>query len=364
MIKDLLTKEICKVETVSRFAPTDMKALMKQYGLAHIDKLAANENPLGMSPKAKEAMIKELENGHLYGSDMMKLKTKLAKKNHFEDYGLDSDNLIVTSGATQALALMMEMFLNPGDEILYCSPTYQNYDIAIERVGGVVRSIPLKEDLHQDLDGLLAAINEKTKLVLVCNPNNPTGIVENKEDMKAFIQRFPDDKILVIDEAYIQFAPKETGETMIPEIANKDNLIITQTFSKLYGMAGIRVGYIIAGHEMITYFNRYANFQIPRPNVAAAIGALDDDEFVEKTLLNNEKGRQYLINALKEMGYQPTLSATNFVYCDLGDPKYLADEVMKKGVLIRGNLDLTRISVGTMEQNQRCIKAIKEVLKR
>lgn len=362
MLEDLLTKDICKRGIESRFAPTDMKALMEEYGVDHMDKLIANENPLGMSPKAKEAMIKELERGHLYGNDVSLLMDRIIHKNHFDDAGLDVENVLITSGATQALALIMEIFIGKGDEVLYCAPTYQNYDSAIMRSGGSVKSIPLLENNHQDLKGLLKAISEKTKVVLVCNPNNPTGIVESVQDMKNFIKRFPDDKILVIDEAYIQFAPGGYQMSMYDEITKRDNIIITHTFSKLYGMAGIRIGYILASHQVIEYMNRYFGFKLPRTNVAAAIGALDDDEFIERTLENNEKGRKYLIDELRKMGYEPTESATNFVYCNLGDPQYLADELMKRGTLIRGNLALTRISVGTMEQNERCIQAIKEVL--
>ncbi len=364
MLKDLVVKEACKKVIESKFAPTDMEAIKKQYGLASIERMTANENPLGMSPKAKEAMLQSLDKANLYGNDVQVLMQKLADQNHFEEYGLDRGNILVTSGATQAINLILEVFLNPGDEVLYCAPTYQNYDAAILRCEGVIKSIPVLPDLHQDLDGLLENITEKTKVVMVCNPNNPTAIAEDYDSIVHFIERFPDDVILLLDEAYIQFADQKTCHSAFDQIEKKHNLVICQTFSKLYGMAGCRVGYLLACHEMIGYFNRYFSFSLPRPNVAAAIGALEDKEFIEATLQNNLEGRNYLCDELTKMGYHPTESSTNFVYCDLGDPVYLADEALKRGVLFRGNLEKTRISIGTMEQNKKCIEVIKEIMEK
>lgn len=362
MIENLLAKEICKKVIQSKFAPTDLEKLKKEYNLTSIERMTANENPLGMSPKAKEAMMDALVNSHMYGNESAILMKKIADMNHFEEIGLSTKNILITSGATQAIALIMEIFLKPGDNVLYCAPTYQNYDSAILRCEATVKSIPVLDNLHQDLNGLIEACDEHTKLVLLCNPNNPTGIAESTADMEAFIDAFPDDVILLVDEAYIQFADEKECKSMIHKIKDKKNMIITQTFSKLYGMAGCRIGDIFASEEIITYLSRYFGFSLPRPNVAAAIAALDDHEFIEATIKNNKEGREYLCDELTKMGYHPTVSSTNFVYCDLGDPVYLAEEALKRGIMFRGNLEKTRISVGTMEQNKKCIAVIKEIL--
>lgn len=364
MIEHLVTKPICMVEPTYVLGGKSIEETKQKYHLEYAHRLLANENQLGISPKAAEAIAKAaVESGNTYpDTNATALRKKLAEELFFEKYGLGIENLNIASGAEHALNVIMEIFLREGDEVLISAPSYSGYNRTIARAGGVKKTIPYKEDNHCDFDGLLNAITEKTKIVIVCNPNNPTGVYESQEDVYEFAKRFPKDKILIIDEAYIHFAPGGLEKSMYQKISDDINMLVVHTFSKIYGMAGVRVGYVISNKEISAYIRRYGGVRMSNVQLAAAMAALDDNEFYEKSLKVVEEGRAYLIDELRNLGYEPYESAGNFVFCDLkAEAKWLDEEFMKRGILIRTNLEYPRISVGTMEQNRLFIEALKEI---
>lgn len=359
-----MTKPICMVEPTYVLGGKSVEETKQKYHLEYAHRLLANENQLGVSPKAVEAIAKAAaEGGNTYpDTNATALRKKLAEELEFEKYGLGIENLNIASGAEHALNVIMEIFLNEGDEVLISAPAYSGYNRSIARAGGVKKTIPYKEDNHCDFDELLNAITDKTKIVIVCNPNNPTGVYDTPEDLYEFAKKFPKDKILIVDEAYIHFAPGGLGRSMYQKISDDINMLVVHTFSKIYGMAGIRVGYVISNKEISSYIRRYGGVRMSNPQLAGAMAALDDTEFYEKSLRMVEEGRAYLIEELKKLGYEPYESAGNFVYCDLkAEGSYLDEEFMKRGILIRTNLEYPRISVGTMEQNRLFIEALKEI---
>lgn len=364
MVENLITKPICLVAPTYVLGGKSVKETKEKYHLPYAHRMLANENPLGISPKAAEAIAKAaVEGGSVYpDTNSTELRTKLAGMLDFAAYGMGIENLNVTAGAEHALNMIMEIFLKEGDEVLISAPSYSGYNRTIARAGGVKKTIPFLADGHCDFDGLLAAITDQTKIVILCNPNNPTGCFEKKEKVQEFVKRFPKDKILIVDEAYIHFAPGGMEQSVYTEVCEDVNLIVTHTFSKIYGMAGIRVGYIISNREISGYLRNYGGVRLSNVQQAAALAALDDQEFYDRTLAVTVEGRDYLIRELRALGYSPYESAANFVFCDLHmDKAYLDEAFMRRGILIRTNLEYPRISVGTMEQNQVFIEALKEI---
>lgn len=337
-----------------------IESVMKEYGLTTVHKLGSNENQLGVSKKAMEAMMEACKTANFYPEGKgTELRIKLAEK-----LGVTPENIIITEGASVSLNLIGEMFLQEGDEIVYCEPTYGAYGGIVRRRKAVLKSVPLLPGMEMNFQGMLDAVTDKTKLVMVCNPNNPTGVACDDNTLAEFLKKLPEHVVAVVDEAYIQFVDDPDYKSMISEIADDKNLIVVQTFSKLYGMAGARVGYMVSNKEIISYFQRLANFFCTnKMALAGAIAALDDEEFAEATIKNNREGRAYITEELKAMGFEPYPSSTNFIYCDCKmEPFELAEELKKRGYIIRGNLGLSRISIGTMEQNIGLMKAMRAVL--
>ncbi len=364
MIDYLLTKKICLDPPTYVLGGKSVRETKEKYHLPYAYRMLANENPLGISPKAASAITKAaIDGGSVYpDTNSTELRTKLAEMLSFSTYGMGIENINVTAGAEHALNMIMEIFLEEGDEVLISAPSYSGYNRIIARAGGKKKTIPFLADGHCDFEGLLAAITDRTKIVILCNPNNPTGSFEKKEQVKEFVKRFPKDKILIVDEAYIHFAPGGLAQSVYTEVSKDVNLILTHTFSKIYGMAGIRVGYIISNSEIAGYLRNYGGVRLSNVQQAAALAALDDREFYDKTLEVTIEGREYLIRKLRELGYDPYESAANFVYCDLHmDKNYLDEAFMRRGILIRTNLEYPRISVGTMEQNRKFIEVLKEI---
>lgn len=364
MVENLIAEPICMIPPSYVLGGKSVKETKEKYHLEYAHRMLANENPLGISPKAAQAIARAaVEGGSIYpDTNSTELRTKLSDMLAFEKYGMGTDNLNVTAGAEHALNMIMEIFLKEGDEVLVSAPSYSGYNRTIARAGGVKKTVPFLADGHCDFDGLLGAITGRTKIVIVCNPNNPTGSFEKKERVSSFVDRFPKDKILIVDEAYIHFAPGGLEESIYTETGEDRNLIVTHTFSKIYGMAGIRVGYIISNREISGYLRNYGGVRLSNVQQAAALAALDDQEFYDKTLEVTVEGRAYLIRELRALGYEPYESAANFVFCDLKmDKAYLDEAFMRRGILIRTNLEYPRISVGTMEQNRLFIQALKEI---
>jgi len=361
MLSDLINEYARKGDTY-QLGETAEDA-MKSMELSHIYKLNSNENPNGVSPLAVKAMQEAAAKSNYYPEGTGRaLREKLADR-----LGVGADNIVITEGATVAIGLLGEMFLKPGDEVLMPWPTYSGYQKRlIDRNLAVAVKVPLNEDMTLNFEALLGAITERTKLVIICNPNNPTGIACDPAALLKFAQRLPKRVILMVDEAYIQFAQNPDARSMVRYLNEFKNMVVIQTFSKLYGLAGARVGYAVACYEMIEYYQRTVNyFCASGVALAGAEAALDDEEFRNSTLEHNEAGRGYLTEELKKLGFSPFPSSTNFVCCDMGiDPMEITEKLRKKGVLIRGNLGFPRITVGTSEANQVLIETLTAILNR
>ena len=338
------------------------ESIKEKYKLDFILKLASNENQYGVSPKAVEAMKEAAAQANIYPDPFcIQLRKKLGKKFGFDDSG---DNVVISSGASGILLLLGEVFVEEGDEVLFCDPTFGAYAGTCRRNGGKTISLPLTEDQKFDLKAMEAAITEKTKLVFICNPNNPTGTAVDSGELKAFIRRVPDHVITVVDEAYIEFAVDPAVESMIPEIKEDRNLIVIRTFSKIYGLAGERLGYSFMNKELHAVLQKATSvFVASRTALAGAMAALEDDAFIKATRKGIAEGREYLTKELTAMGWKVWESHTNFIYADSHyDTQLLAKELEKKGLIIRGNFQYSRITVGTMEQNRMVIDIIKKTL--
>jgi histidinol-phosphate aminotransferase len=356
-----LVDEFVKRPVVSMPPAVSVLKAMENYGLDSVVKMCSNENPFGVSLMAAAAMHDEIENIFNYADPEPEnaLREKIA-----QSVGVKAQNILITSGAAYALNFVGEVFIQPGDECILCSPTYPPYYSIILKNGGNIVDVPMTSDLKFNFDGIVAALTDKTKVIFICNPNNPTGCTVYREEMLKFVERIPEDVILVMDEAYVQFSKDPAALTMVPVLAYKNNIVVVQTFSKLYGLAGIRVGYAVSTPEIISFMGREA---IARAlNVVAVRGALagmDDVEFARKTIENNANGREYLTEEFTKMGYTVYPSESNFVYVDFRvEPKEFSKKILPYGIIIRGDFPYLRISIGTMEQNKKLVTAIKEIM--
>ena len=327
-----------------------------------ICKMNENENLLGVSPKAMEAIKNNLETINYYPEGTGKaVRRKLAAR-----YGMTEYNYMITEGASVALNLIGEVFLKPGEEVIIPSQTYGAYRNVTRRYKGVPVIVPNKADKAIDLDGILAHITDKTRLIFICNPNNPTGMSCDDEELLAFIKKVPEDVIVVVDEAYFQFIRKQDYCTAMEAIEEEHcHTIVVRTFSKVYGMAGARIGYIVSSLEIIRYMSRMVNyFCTNKLALIGAAAALDDHEFAEMTLTTVAAEREYLTKAFEAMGYYVCPSDTNFIFVDFGrDAHELCEDMQKKGIILRGDYDYVRISVGTRKQDERVLQALTEYLK-
>lgn len=330
-------------------------------GVTRLLQLATNENPFGTSPKAAEAMVKEAFSSNRYPDVRAQaLRVKLAKL-----HGLKPEEVMVTEGATAGLGFIAEVFVRQGDEIILTPPTYPNYYNYIKRNNATLVEVPMDEEtLVPDFDKVLAAITDKTKAVYLCNPNNPTGTLIDSEELHAFQKKLPEHVLLVVDEAYIDFVEDPNYRTMVDAISDDANLIVVRTFSKLYGMAGARMGYLMANREIVDYLQRDSTgFCCNRMGLYGAEAALDDLEFQDKTRKGVKEGRDILVSCMKELGFKVWPSHTNFIYFDPKcDVAWFADRMLDYGIIIRGNFKKNRISIGTPEEDRFVCKAMREII--
>jgi len=340
-----------------------IEEVKRELGLKEVIKLASNETSVGPSPLAVEAIKKEIENIYLYpeGSSRL-LREKLAQK-----LNLGEDMIIVGNGADDVINLAGMAFINEGDEVITGEITFPAYETITKIMGGKLISVKLK-DFCFDLEEMIQRINEKTKLIFLCNPNNPTGAIVNKEAVNKFMRQIPEDVITVFDEAYYDYVEDENYPNTLAYVLEKKNVVLLRTFSKIAGIAGLRIGYGIAKSELIGYLNRVVNpFTTNRLAQVAALASLDDKEHYKKVLETNQEGKRYLYKELIKIGlfYVPT--ETNFIFIDLKkDSKDIFEKLLKKGVIIRpgetwGCPNFIRVTIRTAYENEKFIKALKEI---
>jgi histidinol-phosphate aminotransferase len=329
-------------------------------------KLASNENPFGPSPMALEAIAKESKNLHIYPDQKSILvREALAKK-----FSIPEECIICGNGADDIMQILGATYLNPGDEVVISKNTFSVYELVARLFDGKIILVDLK-DFSLDLQRIAQAISQKTKIIFLTNPNNPTGTIFKEQELKEFLSRLPSHLIVVVDEAYMEFSDDPAFPDSIKFVREGRSLVILRTFSKFYGLAGLRAGYGIGPKEIISpLFRTKMPFNVNRLAQVGAIAALEDKEFLAQTYQNNIEGKRYLYSEFDKLGIEYNMSCSNFIFINL---QQLADgffiEMMRQGVIIRpltsfGFPEAIRVSVGTMEQNKKFVKALREILRK
>jgi histidinol-phosphate aminotransferase len=340
-----------------------IESVRRQYGLAHIAKLASNENPLGASPKAVEAMARSLTSLSLYPDGGLELRQVLA-----EQFELKVDNVIAASGSEGIMSIIIRAFLCDEDEVLTTEAAFIGFQVLARSRGVTYRTVPYR-DWHYDLNALAAAINEHTKIIYLANPNNPTGTIFTKHQFDEFYHHVPERVLIILDEAYFEYA-KDNPRYPDSMHYRYDNVITLRTFSKIYGLAGARIGYGFAHEELIRNLLKVKlPFEPSTPAQAAGIAALGDPEFLHRSLELNARGLRFLSEGLQNLGETVVPSQANFVMVVLpGEEEAgrIFEELLAQGVVVRplkafGLPNCLRVSTGTDQDNRLCIEAWRRV---
>lgn len=319
-----------------------------------IIKLASNENPFGPSPRAVDAAIRALAQGQLYpDGGCYDLKQKLAAR-----FGLSANQFVIGNGSNEIIELLGHAFLGPGDEVVMGDPAFVVYKLVTLLFGARAVEVPLRDWRH-DLGAMAAAITPRTKLVFVCSPNNPTGTTNTAAELLAFVRGLPNHVIAVIDEAYVEYL--ESPPDLKPLIREGSKVIFLRTFSKIYGLASLRVGYGFAGEEACSLLNRVRQpFNVNAIGQAAAVAALDDREFADRCARDTRAGRAQLEQGCRELGLTHVPGEANFLLVRVGDGLRAFDELQRQGVIVRpvksyGLPEWIRVTIGSAIQNARVL---------
>jgi histidinol-phosphate aminotransferase len=329
-----------------------------------IIKLASNENPLGASPLALQALRKALKESYLYPDDScFYLRKKIAEK-----LTVEPENIFVGNGSVELLPLSTLAYLGPEHNGIGSEGAFIWFKIAANIAAGELVETPMKNFTH-DLQAMLKAIKKNTRLIYIANPNNPTGTIVTKKEVEDFFQKVPDDILVIMDEAYYEYIDNPNYPDSFKYLKEGKNILILRTFSKIYGLAGVRLGYGIARKEIIASLAKLRiSFNVNRLSQIAGMAALDDHEHMKKSKAVNDAGKEYLYEAYKKLGlfYLPTYG--NFIFVDFaGDSQIIFEALQKKGIITRtikeyGFPNALRITIGTEEQNRKLIRALEEIL--
>ncbi|MGA0794597.1 MAG: histidinol-phosphate transaminase [Quisquiliibacterium sp.] len=354
---------------VRRIAPYQagkpISELAREYGLdeAQIVKLASNENPLGMPDSARAAMMREVaELGRYPDSTGFELKAAIGRR-----YSVPPEWITLGNGSNDILELAAHALVQPGQSIVYAQHSFAVYALATQEVGARAIVVPAR-DLGHDLDAMADAIAPDTRLVFIANPNNPTGTFVPAPMIERFLARVPTDVVVVLDEAYNEYLPAELRFDSSEWLRRHPNLLISRTFSKAYGLAGLRVGFGLAQAELTDLLNRVRQpFNVNSMAQAAAVAALQDQEFLDRSYEVNMQGLQRLQSAFEQMGLQYVPSYGNFVLVRVGDAPGVYERLLRAGVIVRpvGNYGLPewlRVSVGLPQENETFLAALQKAL--
>jgi histidinol-phosphate aminotransferase len=339
--------------------------LAREMGLneADIVKLASNENPLGISPRAKEALAAEIDSLALYpdGNGFV-LKSAIAAK-----LRVGLDQIVLGNGSNDVLEMAARAFLMPGQSAVFSEHAFAVYPLAVQAVGATGITAPARAYGH-DLAAMRAAIRDDTRLVFIANPNNPTGTLLSAAELLGFLKLVPESVAVVLDEAYVEFLDPAERAPSVEWLAEFPNLIVTRTFSKAYGLAGLRVGYALARPEIADLLNRVRQpFNVNSLALAAAAAALDDAEFLAESKRINDAGMVQLTDGFRRLGLDWIPSAGNFVCVRVGEAGQVFQALLGKGVIVRpvanyGMSEYLRVSIGLPDQNARFLTALAEIL--
>lgn len=353
---------------VKQYVPgKPIEEVQRELGLKEVIKLASNENCFGPSPKAVAAVRKSLSDLNRYpDASCFDLRKRVAKS-----LGLDGSRLIFGNGSDEVIGMAIRTFVGAGDEVVIAKPTFLIYEIVSQLQDAEIKFVPLTKELKHDLRAMKSAVTEKTKIVFIANPDNPTGTYVSKKELDEFFDGLPEKVVVFLDEAYFEFADytfKDYPNGI--DYLDRPGVIVARSFSKAYGLAGLRVGYGISSPEIISYMERTREpFNVNLLAQAGAAAALDDKAFLKKTLSHVEKEKEFLYTRLRRMGLDYIESATNFILVDVKkDCKEIFNALLAEGVIVRdmkswGLNTYIRITIGTRSENKKFIDALKEALK-
>jgi histidinol-phosphate aminotransferase len=339
--------------------------LARELGLDpnNIIKLASNENPLGVSPLAMQAMQQALADIARYpDGNGFELKHALSRR-----YAVDASQIVLGNGSNDVLELAARAFLTPGVEAIYSQHAFAVYPLVTQASGATGIEVPARDFAH-DLDAMLQAITLRTRLAFLANPNNPTGTLMRSADLLAFLLAVPPSVIVVLDEAYNEYLPDDLKADSIGWLTEFPNLIMTRTFSKAYGLAGLRVGYAFAHAGVADLMNRVRQpFNVNSVSLAAATAGLDDREFVRRGFELNQSGMRRITQGLAQLGLTYIPSFGNFVSFKVTDAAGVFQRLLKRGVIVRpiasyGMPDYLRVSIGLESENERFLEALRQSL--
>jgi histidinol-phosphate aminotransferase len=341
--------------------------VQRELGLERVVKLASNEGPFPPFPAALEAIERSARNLNRYpDGGVWALRAALAER-----HGVAFEAVVVGAGADGVIDLLSQATLDPGDEVVCGWPSFPSYVLDAAKLGAVSRKVPLRDHTY-DLDAMLAAIGPRTKLVYVCHPNNPTGTGNGRDELAAFLDRVPEHVLVVLDQAYFEYIDDPDYADGVEEhFKKRDRIVVLRTFSKIYGLAGLRVGYGIAPPDVVVATSKVRRaFDVASTAQAAAIASIGNDAEIAHRRAQNAIGRAALEATLREHGLEPAGPALgNFVYAEVGDGRALFEQLLQQGVIVRplagfGAPSAIRVSVGTPEENEIFATALGHVLER
>lgn len=352
------------IRTLVPYTPgKPVEEVEREFGIANSVKLASNENPLGPSPKALAAIRSRLEELHLYpDGDCFYLRRGLAEK-----LGVAPECLIFGNGSNELIELAVRTFLTAGDEAVMAQQAFIVYPLVVQAAGGIVKAVPLKDFTH-DLSAIVAGMTTKTRLVFLANPNNPTGTIFRRSEWEWFLREVPEEVVIVVDEAYFEYVRDADYPDSLRYHNRRKTLLTLRTFSKLYGLAGLRVGYGIGATELIQLMQRVRQpFNVNAAAQWAALAALGDTEHVQRTLEVNREGMDYLTREVAKLGLEQVPSHANFILIRVGNGNAIFQRLLVEGVIVRPLAvyalpEYIRVTVGTMNDNGRFIEALKKAL--
>jgi len=361
-MKPLVKESIARIPAYKPGKP--LEELEREYGITGAIKLASNENPLGPSPKALDAIRGVLSRVNRYpDSHAFYLKEKLAGK-----LGCTPDTIIPGNGSDEIIQFIAHTFLLPGEQVIMGDPTFSFYQIVVAAAGGEEVLVPLK-NFSYDLNAMAARITDRTKLIFLNTPLNPTGTIIHKDVFEEFLARIPPDIILVVDEAYGEYVTDKSYPDFLGYRGSGKKMIVLRTFSKIYGLAGLRIGYGIADAHLISCLNKIRGpFNTNLLAQAAAAAALDDEEHLQRSRAVNQEGLRYLYGELDALGIEYLPTQANFFLMRVGEhADRIYESLLKEGVIVRvmtgGGLEnYLRITVGLPSENKRFIESLKKVI--
>jgi histidinol-phosphate aminotransferase len=353
------------IKTLIPYPPgKPLKELEREYGISDSIKMASNENSLGPSPKAVQAIAMALENLHRYpDGSCYYLARSLAEK-----LEIKQDELVFGNGSNEVIELLISAFVSPGDEVITSHPSFLVYQTMVQARNGVNRVVPLK-DMRHDLETISSMVNDKTRLIFLDNPNNPTGTVFARKEFENFLAAIPETVIVVLDEAYVDFVDSALRLDIRKYMHAETAVVGLRTFSKAYGIAGLRVGFGIMNAEIATYLHRVRQpFNVNELAQVAALACLEDEDHYQQTLTMTREGIAWLSEEITRLGCRTFPTQTNFFLVDVGfDARTIYEKMLLHGVIIRamtayGYPHYVRITVGKAEENQRLVTALAQVL--